>query len=253
MGRSNELARINLANSNLARAVAQQVDASVSEAEHLLDNLVFDLQRSDFDQAVFERLQPMLVNQVARTAQLKGLFIYDKDGRWMVSSEAAVDLSLNNADRAYFIQHRSNTSAETRIGAPVISRSSSQWVVPLSRRIVAPDGSFAGVALATLNLTHFRELAARFDVGRQGAVTLISGDGLLLRLPFNASDTGRQLPSSRALKLFASAPSGTTEVFSPLDGIARVVAFDHTRNYPILITVAVAVAVAVGKDEALRP
>ena len=59
------------------------------------------------------------------------------------------------------------TSRGTHVGKPVRSRSTGVMVIPLSRRIDRPDGSFGGVVLVTLDLGFFGRFYDRFDVGRE--------------------------------------------------------------------------------------
>jgi hypothetical protein len=47
------------------------------------------------------------------------------------------------------------------VGEPVISRSSGKWIIPVSRRLNKPDGSFGGVALATLDIEYSPLLPGR--------------------------------------------------------------------------------------------
>ncbi|QHI98255.1 hypothetical protein GT347_09760 [Xylophilus rhododendri] len=106
VARGYETAQISQANGNLARSVAQQVDSALSDVEHVLDDTVFDLESAELSPQALERLQPTLVNKVARVEQLQGLYVFGADGRWLVTSEALSNEGRNNADRDYFIHHR---------------------------------------------------------------------------------------------------------------------------------------------------
>jgi diguanylate cyclase (GGDEF)-like protein len=57
---------------------------------------------------------------------------------------------------------------------------------------------------------------------------------------------GKRFLATPLQKIFSSQRSGTADARSSVDGIHRMIGFDHARNYPILVTVAVA------KDEALQ-
>ncbi|MFP3740048.1 hypothetical protein SB860_35010, partial [Burkholderia sp. SIMBA_019] len=48
------------------------------------------------------------------------------------------------------------------------------WIMTVSRRINYPDGRFAGVALATIYLSHFLALYASIDMGQNGVINLIA-------------------------------------------------------------------------------
>ena len=234
------------ANTNLARAVSQQIESSLTLAEHIISGIVFELERTDVTPEALQRLQPVLVNHAASVQVIKGLFIYDAQGRWLVHSEASADPARNNADREYFVHHRINPSARTLIGGPIVSRSSGEWVIPVSRRINDPDGNFAGVVLVTLSVRHLRAVLESFHIGEQGAIAVFQNDRLLVRRPFRESDMGRRDAGSPLQKRAATERSGTLEGVSTIDGVRRIISFEHLADYPLLVSV------AVGKDEALQ-
>lgn len=230
--RQHEVAQAYQVNTNLARAVSERVEVSIAQAEHILDSLVQNLERNEITNDMLVDLQPVLVNHVARTEQLQGLFVYNAAGAWIATSEPRWESSLNDAERPYFSHHLSNPSGSPLIGAPIISHSSSQWVVPISRRFNDAEGRFAGVVLATLSLEHLRRVLERFDVG-EGAVTLVIAGHFAARHPLIASDIGR---SADALEpVLGSASAGVGDARSPIDGIQRFYSFERGRSYPLLV------------------
>lgn len=244
--RTAENEQIERANTNLARAVSQQIDSTVALAEHIISGIVFELERADITPETLQRLQPVLVNHASEVQSIKGLFIYDEQGRWLVYSEASPAGTKNNSDREYFIYHRNNPSARTLISGPIVSRSSGEWVIPVSRRINDPDGNFAGVVLVTLSVKHLLSVLDRFQIGDQGAIALFGTDQLLVRRPFREADMNRRNTDSPFQKRFQASRSGTVEGRSAIDGVTRIISFEHLLDYPLFVTV------AVGKDEALQ-
>lgn len=243
--RTAEVAQITKANFNLAHAVSQQVEGSFAMAEHIVSGIVFDLERAVITVDTLASLQPILVNHVSQIASIKGLFVYDAEGRWVVNSEASDNINQNNSDRDYFIFHRGNQSARTLISAPIISRSSGEWIIPISQRISDPDGKFAGVVLATLSIKNLVSDLDKFQIGEKGAIAIFKGNQILLRRPLKAFDLEKRPNTSPLMKVFQSSRSGTTEGVSTIDGVERIISFEHLINYPLFVTV------AAGKDEAL--
>ena len=232
-----EIARATLANTNLARAVAEQVESSVSEADNIVAGIGFELERSDITPLTLQRLQPVLVNHIAAVPQLGGLFVYDATGRWIASSDPVWDATFTDADSAYFAHHRMNASARPLVGMPIRSRSSGQWVMPVSRRLTDADGNFAGVVLGTLSIQHLRSLLDRFDVGSDGAIALSLGDRLLVRKPSRSGDVDKPM-GNQMRELLTRQRAGHIDARSPIDGVRRLISFEHTRNFPIVVTVA---------------
>ncbi|WP_431111128.1 diguanylate cyclase [Variovorax paradoxus] len=244
--RTAENEQIARANTNLARAVSQQIESTVALAEHIISGIVFELERGDITPDTLQRLQPVLVNHAAEVQAIKGLFIYDEQGRWLVHSEASPAGTKNNSDREYFIRHRTSPSARTLISAPIVSRSSGEWVIPVSRRINDADGNFAGVVLVTLSVKHLLSVLDRFQIGEQGAIALFGADRLLVRRPFREADMTRRNGGSPLQQQFQASRSGTVEGRSTIDGVTRIISFEHLLDYPLFVTV------AVGKGEALQ-
>lgn len=243
--RVHTIAQAHLSNTNLVRAVTERIEGTISEADHILAAIVYELEQSEISPLALERLQPILVNHVAHAEQLKGLFVYDADGNWIATSEPRWEASWNNADRAYFIHHRNNPSTATLVGVPLVSRSSGEWIVPVSRRLDDADGRFAGVALATVSIRHLRGLLERLDIS-EGAILVTLSGHMVARRPSIEADIGKPLPASPLNQLYDSQRSGTADVRSPIDGVVRLLSFEHARNYPLRITV------AASKDEVLR-
>ncbi|HUD34186.1 MAG TPA: sensor domain-containing diguanylate cyclase, partial [Variovorax sp.] len=245
--RAADFRQATVATTNLTRAVSQRMNAMFSEVGHVLDSLAYELERADITPAALERLQPVLVNQVATIDQVHGLFVYDAAGRWIAHSEPVASPNANNADRAYFIHHRDSISRQWHIGTPIVSRSTQVWIIPVSRRIDDADGRFAGVVLATVRLDYVLRLMGEFDIGRQGAIALIQSNGAIMaRLPFAQDDLGKSIVGSPLYAMLSANRAGTTETRSPVDGVQRMVSYQHLPDHPLVM------AVAVAEDDLLR-
>jgi len=239
--RTTEFQQVTVSTTNLTRAVSHQMNAMFSEVGHVLDSLGYELERADITPDRMQQLQPVLVNQVATIDQVHGLFVYDATGRWIAHSEPTAYPNANNSDRAYFIHHRDNISKRWHVGAPILSRSTKVWVIPVSRRIDDADGRFAGVVLATVRLDYVLRLMGDFDIGRHGAIALIQDDGTIMaRLPFAQEDMGKSIDGSPLYAILRAQRVGTTETRSPVDGVQRLVSFQHLQDHPLLMAVAVA-------------
>jgi diguanylate cyclase (GGDEF)-like protein len=234
-----EIAEATVATTNLASAVSEQANSTFAEVDHTLGALQFEIERNRFDNAAMQRIQPVLVNAVSQMEQLRGIFIYDANGSWVVNSEAAWDAKSNNADREYFIHHRSNPSHDVHIGKPIVSRSSNAWVIPVSRRLDDHDGRFAGVILATVDVERLVTFLNKFDVGSAGAIALARTDGsILVRRPYAVKDLGRSIAGDRIYDFITAARSGTTWITSPIDQRQRLISFDHLDRYGVIAVAA---------------
>lgn len=235
MSRVTELKNSETDMSNLARSLTQHADDTFELADAVLIGMVDRLETDGTDPVAIARLQAFLDLRKATLARIRGLFVYGDDGRWIVTTEK-VDLSgFNNSDRDYFRHHRESTNRSTLIGKPVRSKSGGQWIVTLSRRFNHPDGRFAGVALMTIDVAYFSDFYAQFDVGPNGAIALLSADGVILaRSPDDGTYVGRDLantPLFRGPRLHTGAYYFT----SALDGVDRLSFYKRSSRYPIVV------------------
>lgn len=236
-----------VAMSNLAQTLASQAQDSIKQADTLLFALVDRLENDGIEGDRLNRLQRLLSAQRSELSQLHGLFVYDETGKWIANSNGADVGTANNSDREYFIYHRDHPDRGPHIGPSIKSRSSGEWIMTVSRRINHPDGSFAGVALATLYLTHFLQLYDSIDMGQNGVINLIADDAsIIVRRPFNEADVGTSLAkSSLFTQLLPQASAGTATIKSVIDGVERVVGYRRVDGYPLIVFA------ALNKDEVL--
>lgn len=226
-----------VAMANLAQTLSSQAQASIKQADTVLFSLVDRLETQGMGPDQLPQLKRVITTQRNELAQLHGLFIYDQKGAWIVDSNGILPPNANNADREYFIYHRDHPDRAPHVGPSIKSRSTGEWILPVSRRINNPDGSFAGVALATLYLDHFLKLYNSIDVGNNGVINLISADAkIVVRRPFNETIIGTSIADGPLFtQLLPKGDSGTAIVRSYVDGVERVVGFRRVNNYPLVV------------------
>jgi diguanylate cyclase (GGDEF)-like protein len=241
--RAEQLQEMERQGANLARAMAQQADDTIKAVDIALADIVERLETDGRGAPVRARLEQQMQAQVANLPQLVGLFVYDEHGGWTVNSRGLRHQSYNNADREYFAHHRDHAGRGPHVGQPVLSRSSGKWVLPVSRRLNRPDGSFGGVVLGTLDIDYFRRYYQSFDLGRRGAVALMSNDGMLmLRQPFDSQRVGGSMRDSEVFRHYAQlrgpARAGNALLRSFHDGELRLNSFRPLAHYPLFVTAA---------------
>jgi diguanylate cyclase (GGDEF)-like protein len=245
--RSTYLSEANTSAVNMARALSDHAEASIDLVDTILSDVVERFEAGDLvdDRG---RLHAFLGSMAQRTPSVQGLFLYDADGRWLINSLTETPPALNNADREYFIYHRTHADRLAHVGNPVRSRTSGVWVLPVSRRLDNPDGSFAGVALATVKIDFFRQFYESFDIGNNGTIFLVADNGqYIVRRPFKEADIGRDISGGPVFTLWKQRrqPTGSAILVARIDHIERLYTYRHLRRYPLLI------AVALSKQEVL--
>jgi diguanylate cyclase (GGDEF)-like protein len=232
--------------SNMARALAAQAETSFKIADAILAETVERVEHDGVEGAAGDRLHERFLHIAGHSTEVHGLFVYGADGAWQVTALPNA-VRANNADREYFRYHQAHADRRSHIGKPVRSRSTGVMVIPVSRRIDRPDGSFGGVALVTLDLGFFGRFYDRFDIGREGTIVLALDDGTLIyRRPFKESLVGTDVSKGPLFALIRSTgPVGSGMNKSVIDGIVRLYSYHHLDGYPLVV------ASAQSKDEIL--
>lgn len=233
---------------NLAMSLTQHVDLTFRAADTILAGLVERLQARDHkNNEGSTRLRAWFDGVLERHSHIAGLSMADNTGQVLISSENA-DPRMNVADREYFRRHLEMDTRELFVGAPIFGRVQPGWVVPVSRRFNEADGSFAGVMTAFLDMASLQKFYEQFDIGKEGAILLLSSDNkVLIRRPFVESNIGRDISQSNIAKALQHAASGTIEIRAITDGVARLNSYRSSEKYPVVIAVAKSI------DEILSP
>jgi len=235
--RATYLAEATASTQNLALTMARDASNAVGVVDIDLASMVHWIGSHEANPTEFENLNALLRELAAKSPQLVDLAYFDEHGDRLSAALPAPRAGANNADREYFQFHRSHPDAGLHIGPPVIGRVSRRWVLPISRRLERPDGSFAGVILATLDLAYFQGFYDSLEIGRDGLTLLANVDGTILtRRPFDESFIGRNFASS---SLFASTlqsqASGAGERISSADHVLRMISWQRLDPYPLVI------------------
>ena len=116
--------------------------------------------------------------------------------------------------------------------------------MPLARRLNAPDGSFAGVLIVSLDPYYLARFYETVDLGPGGTVMLVGRDGIVrARVAFTrASPEAPYKPQitigeTVTLQLSPDAQNSSFHVQSALDNVSRVVSYSVLPDYPLVVGV----------------
>ncbi len=224
---------------NLSQSVSRQTEDSFLPVELTLQDLRDRITLVGLDPQRLTYLHNLLVERKASLPQLNGLFVYDAEGNWVITSGEPLQQHRNNSDRAYFRYHQQHGDPEMLIGEVIHSRSTGDLVIPLSMRLNNRDGSFHGVLLATLRINYFRQIFGYYDLGDRGLLALMTNSGnILYASPFPDSTINRNISGSPLFThLLKKSDSGTAIYASALDGIERVFGYASLKRYPLVVAV----------------
>ncbi|WGG53049.1 sensor domain-containing diguanylate cyclase [Rugamonas sp. DEMB1] len=235
-----QLAEAEASATNLAHAVAQHAYDTLKQADTILVGLVERLEKDGLPADDPTRLRQLLISHVNELPQMHALFVIGPDGGWLLNSRSNSTAGQDSADREYYLYHRDHRDRGAHIGPPILGRASGAWVVTVSRRLERPDGSFAGVVMASIDMHYFSRYYQRFAIGRSGAIFVALDNGVMLvRRPFEEKSLGRDI--SR-LPLFRDylprAPAGTSTFTSGQDGVTRINSYRRVQQYPLVVSAA---------------
>lgn len=234
--------RTAIATKNLAELLERDISATFDRIDLILrgavDKLEARLASGNMDEA---RLNAYLARQQARLPEIDGLQTTDVLGQIRYGKGQAVGL----ADQVPLMRQHSDPKAGLVIGKPIRTNTENSWVIPVSRRINQPDGTFAGVVQAHLPVAHFVSRFSALDLGLHGIVTFRDADfASLARYPEAQEGGGAigQFAMSDELRsmLAQDVHRGTYFAPSPADHIKRIFSYRKTDAYPLYVIVGLA-------------
>jgi diguanylate cyclase (GGDEF)-like protein/PAS domain S-box-containing protein len=229
---SMQAAEVELA--NLARSLTQHAEDSFDILDNSITGSVSRLETEGTDRDTLAKLRALLLLRKAASKRIHGIFVYDENGDWLTSSGP---MAGNLGDRSYFQHHKLSPERDAFIGHPVKGKVDGEWITTVSRRFNHPDGSFAGVVIAAVSASYFSEFYRQFNVGTDGAVSLVSADGVVMaRSPDDGSYVGRDVSGGPLFTGIRSKGSSGVHYFrSFLDGFQRLGAYQRSSRYPFVV------------------
>ena len=221
----------------LERDIARNVEMYDLSIQAAIDNL-----RAPGADAVSPALRQLILFDRAATARDMGVMIViDEHGDIVADLDAVPPRKGNYADRDYFRAHKARAGLGLFIGHPLVSRLTGERMLPFSRRIAKPDGSFGGVVLGSVKLSYFTRLFSQIDLGRDGAINLYLRDGTrIMRHPYAETDIGVNIAGAATFEGFLRARSGSFVKISVRDGVERHYSFTRVGDLPLILNVALA-------------
>ena len=157
---------------------------------------------------------------------------------------AAAIIGVDFSERDYF-QNQINPDAEKLfISSPLPLKVSGTTAIVLSRRLSAPDGSFAGIVVALVSPKELGKAVAGIDLGPSGTFGLIGIDGIIrtrvIDGKVDVNTPGRRIsPKVGVMQHAAAAASGHFwNIPEFMDGVSRLVSYRVLGKLPLIAFVA---------------
>jgi diguanylate cyclase (GGDEF)-like protein len=164
----------------------------------------------------------------------------DANGNLMAHSYDQKPPRPNISELPYFkLQRDAQPSDSLVLSPPFRAVASGGWITAASRRLTNPDGSFAGVATATLDQSYFQQTYRSIGLGPNSAVLLLHRSGAIFaREPMIDKMVGQSYASGPLLTSHVPRSEiGAYETVSVVDGVPRVTGYKVVPGLPLIVLV----------------
>jgi signal transduction histidine kinase len=227
--------------SRLDMVFAEQTGRAVETVDFILRNAI-DARRQlpTNTQPHAAVMDDLLRHWVEGVRQVRGVCITDKDGTIIFASGPPMQGNVPRVLHAALVFHATHPEAGLRISDP-LRETDGVWTALMTRRINAPDGSFAGIVSARLDLRYFEDFYRAVELHDGGAILLHLRDGTVLaRYPHDDAAIGMSYADLPPFKdILSQAMAGTVIMDSPRDGRARILAIRALKAFPLAVNVSV--------------
>ncbi len=225
--------------SNFAMLFEENVLRSIGEIDKALLYLRRTVESKNWDNYQLAVLSNDVLSEI-----IVQVAIIDSQGIMRASNaiKSTTVKPIDLSDRAHFKAHLNSTSDLLYISVPVLGRASKKWSVQFTRRFRHPDGTFAGVVVASLNPAHFSSFYERVDIGSSASISMIGDDGVVRSSGGDASGRfalGSDLKETKLGGRLTPAKAGLYQDAETFKGDTRLVALRKVRGYPLWVGVSV--------------
>jgi diguanylate cyclase (GGDEF)-like protein/PAS domain S-box-containing protein len=187
-------------------------------------------------------LQAFMARQAFRLSEVDRIAFSDAQGNLTYPVGAVGPERVNIKDRDYFKALRDHPGARLVFSAPLISRATNEATMVLARGIHRHDGTFLGIVIAPITLSHLTHYMAVLDTGRNGFVSLVDKRwNAIARYPATVDGkgiVGNSVETPERLRMQGISPAvGTLFETSPLDQVPRTIAYRQVSDYPFYVFV----------------
>jgi len=230
---------------NLCQVLEQNLDGTIGQIDLALLAVKGEAEREFVAGGIHGKALDAFIGQQSRVLAIDNFRIANARGEGIYGTGLAPGSKISFADRAYFRQLRDDPHAGLVASEPLVGRYVGKWMIVFARRINRPDGSFAGIAWATVTLGHFTRALSLVDVGKNGIVTLRGKDRTVLaHYPISegaSAQLGRTIVTPAFQRILNEGRSeGTYTAISSLDQVERTFSFRQTPGYLFFVVVGLA-------------
>lgn len=232
-----------------AQTVHDNLGEQLGAVNRVLESLIGDWQHLQGAPDRTARAQRRLQAFATTMTGVRTMVLLDANGVAVAASREELMLA-NYAHRAYFLAARQSAPADSLVVTPPFRTTLGVWAIVLARVVPAPDGSFGGVVVATLDPEHFQTLLRSVRFAPDVVSAIAHGDGVrFLMMSDRDAQSGANLAQPGTLFTRHSESGALSNVFKGAilpGGEPYLMAMNTVR--PSALHMDKPLVVAVGRD-----
>lgn len=238
--RERELEHARIETISLTKVFMRQTEQNLDNIDLVLRGVQERLQNAYGSQFELNSLPThLLLNaRIASMRHVSSIFIVDTNGNVVNSSREFPTQQVSVADREYYRAFAKGRAAGLFIDRPVRSRRDGAWNWHLARHLAAPDGTFRGVIVVTINIPQFEQLYnfVKLDFARPFSIYMADGT-LVASIPHREAQIGDRAPELLNDKLPIAGDEVRMLTHARGDGGRQGFALGHTAQFAMLVSV----------------
>ena len=228
---------------NLAEHAARSLDA-------VNLTLLTVKKQAERDRVSEHRSSQEIINEfedyIAALPQVRGLILTDQAGI-IRYTERKKSIGMDIHDRKYFQHHLNSKDNQLYMGKPLVGRTTGRWFFSTSRKILKPDGSFDGIAMALVTQGYFKEFYDRVESEQDISAAYVTRAGMIFAASGKFSSEFEDV-AGKVVNFIGRGEGGvsTGRFIGTLftNGTIRVVSYALVSGYPIYLVTSTPVNVA---------
>jgi PAS domain S-box-containing protein len=233
---------------SLAHVLSEHLVQKIASFDAALSQIALHSERVGGPTAQPDLWAPTLRAALAGLTAAGSISITNDSGMIVHSTIAGI-VGQSRSDSYIFRHLKENPAAEFAVDTPYYSPLRKLMLIPFGRRLLSPEGEFAGVAVVTLMPEQLRRFYRAVDLGNGGRISVLHTEGVILfSEPSNGDVTGNPAPKN---PLFEAASQGAGNGFlrAPLESGGR----SYLSAYRTVRKANVILGVSIGEDRVFGP
>jgi diguanylate cyclase (GGDEF)-like protein len=217
---------------NLARAFEESTRRTIGQIDQVLlsARAFYAVQGPRFDFNEWARTQTLPDKMTA------AIGMADAAGH-VFADTLPIPAGVSIADRPHFRAQLDPSRDALYISRPVHGRVSGEDTIQFTRKLLGPNGEFAGVTVFSLGCTELSRFYQTLDLGN-GFVSLLLADGTILaRGPLLPDFIGRTISETGQLGILLTKDNGEVHYVSRRAQVETIASFRHLRDFPLIVMV----------------